>query len=321
MNTKALITGISGQDGSYLAELLLSKGYEVYGLVRRLSTPNIVNIEHILSDITLVEGDLTDQSSLNSIVKEVMPDEIYNLAAQSFVDISWKQPILTAEVTGLGAVRMFEAAKTYTPDAKIYQASSSEMFGKAQETPQTESTMFHPRSPYGCAKLYAHSMGINYRESYGMHISNGIMFNHTSERRGINFVSRKITDGVAKIYHGISNEIRLGNLDAKRDWGFAGDYVEAMWLMLQQDEPDDFVIATGETHSVQEFVEIAFNFIGCDYQDHVVVDSMFFRPVEVETLQGGYTKASNELNWKPTMTFNNLVKSMVSHDILINGIS
>jgi len=315
MNKKALVTGISGQDGSYLAELLLSKGYEVYGLVRRLSTPNIVNIEHILSDITLVEGDLTDQSSLNSIVKDVLPDEIYNLAAQSFVGTSWKQPILTAEVTGLGAVRMFEAAKTYSPDAKIYQASSSEMFGKVQETPQTETTMFYPRSPYGCAKLYAHWMGINYRESYGMHISNGILFNHESERRGIEFVTRKITDGVAKIYHGASDKLILGNLDAKRDWGYAGDYVKAMWLMLQQDKPKDYVVSTGETHSIRDFVELAFYHVGLFWGDYVIQDEQFMRPAEVDYLIGDSSLIQHDLGWVPNVKFNELVKIMVDYDI------
>lgn len=319
MTKTALITGITGQDGSYLAELLLSKGYDVYGLVRRLSTPNVNNIKHLLDKITLLEGDLTDQSSLNSAVLDTQPDEIYNLAAQSFVGTSWTQPILTAEVTGLGAVRVFEAVKNHCKDAKIYQASSSEMFGKVQETPQTEKTMFYPRSPYGCAKLYAHWMAINYHESYDMHISNGIMFNHESERRGIEFVTRKISDGVARIHHGMSIELRLGNLDAKRDWGYADDYVKAMWLILQQDNPDNYVISTGETHSIREFLEIAFGMVDLDYTDYVVVDPAFCRPAEVEMLQGDYSKAKNILGWNPKTTFTELAKQMVDHDVKTQG--
>jgi len=319
MSNTALLSGITGQDGSYLAELLLSKGYEVYGIVRRLSIPNTENIKNILNDVCLVEGDLTDQSSLNSIVNDIKPDEIYNLGAQSFVGTSWKQPVLTTEVTGLGAVRVFEAAKQHCPDAKIYQASSSEMFGKVQETPQTENTMFYPRSPYGCAKLYAHWMGVNYRESYNMHISMGIMMNHESKRRGIEFVTRKISNGVAKIYYGLSNELRLGNLDAKRDWGFAGDYVEAMWLMLQQDKPDDYVISTGQSHSIREFLEIAFELINLNYEDYVVVDPAFYRPTEVETLQGDYSKAKQILGWEPKMSFEDLVSSMVLNDLVLVG--
>ena len=316
MHTKsALITGITGQDGSYLAELLLGKGYDVYGLVRRLSTPNTTNITHILNKITLLEGDLTDQSSLDLAVSYSQPTEIYNLAAQSFVGTSWTQPILTTEVTGLGAVRVFEAVKNNCHDAKVYQASSSEMFGKVQETPQNETTMFYPRSPYGCAKLYAHWMGINYRESYDMHISNGLMFNHESERRGIEFVTRKISNGVAKIHRGISNELRLGNIDAKRDWGFAGDYVEAMWLMLQQDQPDDYVIATGDQHSIKEFLEMAFGTVGLNYVDYVKIDPAFYRPSEVETLMGDYSKAKRVLRWEPETTFKNLVHTMVKNDI------
>jgi len=317
MTKKALITGITGQDGSYLAELLLSKGYDVYGIVRRLSTPNITNIKNIMNDITLVEGDLMDQSSLNMAISQKQPDEIYNLAAQSFVGTSWTQPILTAEITGIGAVRVFEAAKQYCHDAKIYQASSSEMFGKVQETPQNENTMFYPRSPYGCSKLYAHWMAINYRESYGLHISNGILFNHESQRRGIEFVTRKISYGIAKIHHGLSNEIRLGNLDAKRDWGFAGDYVEAMWLMLQQKQPDDYVISTGESHSIREFLKIAFELVDLDYTKYIVVDSAFYRPAEVETLQGDNSKAIEKLKWKPKISFKELVHSMVTNDIAL----
>lgn len=310
---KALITGITGQDGSYLAELLLEKGYTVYGLIRRLSTPNTTNISHL--NIGLIEGDITDQSSINSAISLIKPDEVYNLAAQSFVGTSWTQPTLTADVTGLGAVRVFDAVKNICPYARIYQASSSEMFGKVQETPQTETTMFYTRSPYGCAKLYAHWMGINYRESYDMHISNGILFNHESPRRGIEFVTRKISNGVARIKCGLQTELRLGNIDAKRDWGFAGDYVRAMWLMLQQDTPDDYVIATNEQHSIREFLELAFGYVGLDYRDYVVIDQAYIRPAEVETLQGDYSKARNILNWEPSISFNKLVHMMVDNDM------
>jgi GDPmannose 4,6-dehydratase len=315
MVKSALITGISGQDGSYLAELLLSKGYDVFGVVRRLSTPNKTNINHILNDITLIDGDLSDQSSIDNAVRIIQPDEVYNLAAQSFVGTSWTQPILTGDVTGMGAVRVFEAVKNNCHDARVYQASSSEMFGKVQETPQCETTPFYPRSPYGCAKLYAHWMATNYRESYGMHISNGICFNHESSRRGIEFVTRKITDGVAKIHNSTSSDLILGNLDAKRDWGFAGDYVEAMWLMLQQDEPDDFVISIGESHTVREFANVAFNVIGLDYRDYVKTDKLFYRPAEVDTLLGDSTKARTVLGWKPHVSFEYLVKSMVLNDL------
>ncbi len=315
MTKKALITGITGQDGSYLAELLLEKGYEVYGLVRRLSTPNISRIDHILDKISLVEGDLTDQSSLNNAMKEVQPDEVYNLAAQSFVGTSWNQPVLTGEVTGMGAVRLLESVRHFCKDARIYQASSSEMFGKVLETPQTEATPFYPRSPYGCAKLYAHWMSINYRESYGMHISNGILFNHESERRGLEFVTKKITDGVARIKYGKSRELLLGNLEAKRDWGYAKDYVEAMWLMLQQDKPDDYVIATAETHSVQEFVEMSFAEVGLDWKQYVKQDPRFMRPAEVDYLIGDYSKAKKVLGWEPKVRFKDLVKIMVQSDM------
>lgn len=318
--TKALITGITGQDGSYLAELLVSKGYVVYGLVRRLSTPNTTNINHILDKITLVEGDLTDQSSLNWAVRNIQPDEIYNLAAQSFVGTSWTQPILTSDVTGMGAVRVFEAVRNYgNNDTKIYQASSSEMFGKVQETPQTENTKFYPRSPYGCAKLYAHWMGINYRESYGMHISNGILFNHESPRRGIEFVTRKITNAVAEIYYGFQDKLYLGNIDARRDWGHAEDYVRAMWLMLQQDNPDDYVIATNTQHSIRDFLDVSFSFVGLDYKDYVEIDPKFYRPAEVETLQGDYSKAKEKLPWVPVISFEELVHSMVKNDIDLIG--
>ncbi len=312
---RALITGITGQDGSYLAELLLEKGYSVYGVVRRLSTPNISRIDHIIDKINLIEGDLTDQSSLNYAIKEVQPDEVYNLAAQSFVGTSWNQPVLTGDVTGMGAVRLLEAVRHFSKDARVYQASSSEMFGKVQDMPQSESTKFYPRSPYGCAKVYAYWICINYRESYDMHISNGILFNHESPRRGVEFVTRKITNGVARIYHGLSKELRLGNLDSKRDWGYAGDYIKAMWLMMQQDKPDDFVIATGESHSVREFVELAFAEVGLNWEDYVKVDQKFFRPAEVEYLIGDYTKAKRVLGWEPAVKFEELVKMMVRADV------
>jgi GDPmannose 4,6-dehydratase len=311
----ALITGITGQDGSYLAELLLEKGYKVCGLIQRLSTPNLSRIEHIINKIELIEGDLTDQSSINNALKESMPDEVYNLAAQSFVATSWNQPVLTGDVTGLGAVRILEGVRHVCPDAHVYQASSSEMFGKVHETPQNENTRFYPRSPYGFAKLYAHWACINYRESYGMDASNGILFNHESPRRGIEFVTRKITDGVARIYHGLSKEVRLGKLDAKRDWGFAGDYVKAMWMMMQQKEPDDYVIATGETHSVGEFAELAFKEVDLDWKDYVKVDTKFLRPDEINILQGDTSKARKFLGWKPEVTFEELVKMMVKADV------
>ncbi len=311
----ALITGITGQDGSYLAELLLEKGYDVYGLIRRLSTPNISRIEHILSDIELVEGDLTDQSSINNAMHSIQPDEIYNLAAQSFVGTSWNQPVLTGDVTGLGIVRVLEGVRHTCPDAHVYQASTSEMFGKVHETPQNEMTRFYPRSPYGFAKVYGYWACINYRESYGMHVSNGILFNHESPRRGIEFVTRKITDGAARIKLGLADELRLGNLDAKRDWGYAGDYVEAMWLMMQQNEPNDYVIATNETHSVCEFVELAFNAVELDWEKYVVVDPKFIRPAEVDLLQGNASKAKQVLGWEPKVRFEELVTIMVEADM------
>ncbi len=315
MPTSALITGITGQDGSYLAELLLKKGYKVNGLIRRLSTPNISRIEHIVDKIELIEGDLTDQSSINNALKESTPDEVYNLAAQSFVVTSWNQPVLTGDVTGLGAVRILEGVRQVCPDAHVYQASTSEIFGKVHETPQNENTKFYPRSPYGFAKLYAYWACVNYRESYGMHVSNGILFNHESPRRGIEFVTRKITAGVARIFQGLSSELRLGNLDARRDWGYAGDYAKAMWLMLQQKEPDDYVIATGVTHTVGEFVELAFREMSLDWQEYVVVDPEFVRPPEVNLLVGDASKARDALNWKPEVTFEKLVKIMVKADV------
>ena len=311
---RALITGITGQDGSYLAELLLSKGYEVYGMVRRHSIPTMSRIKDIVDDITIIYGDMSDSMSLDSAVDTSKPHEIYNLAAQSFVGLSWSQPIHTSDVTGLGTLRLLESARRYAPKSRFYQASSSEMFGQVVETPQTENTPFYPRSPYGIAKLYAYWSCVNYRESYGMHISNGILYNHESPRRGIEFVTKKISDGVAKIYHGLETELRLGNTHAMRDWGFAGDFVEAMWLMLQQDNPDDYVIATGESHSVQEFVDKAFDVVGLDPSDRVVVDQQFMRPADVDMLQGDASKAKRVLGWEPSVTFDELVKMMVESD-------
>lgn len=313
----ALITGITGQDGSYLAELLLEKGYKVYGLVRRTSTPIMVNIEHIRDEIELISGDITDLSSLIRIVEEIQPDEVYNLAAQSFVGTSWEQPILTGNVTGLAVTNMLEAVRIAKPDARFYQASSSEMFGKVVETPQKETTPFYPRSPYGVAKLYGHWITVNYRESFDMYACSGILFNHESPRRGVEFVTRKITDAVARIKLGLADELRLGNLDSKRDWGFAGDYVKAMWLMLQQDSPKDFVISTGETHTVEEFVEIAFSHVGLDWKDYVVIDPKFVRPAEVDLLLGDCTKAKDSLGWELEVSFEQLVKMMVDSDLKI----
>ena len=316
MDKSALITGITGQDGSYLAEFLLKKGYEVFGLVRRLSTPNLGRIEHILEDVQLVEGDLTDQSSLISAVKRANPDEIYNLAAQSFVPTSWNQPMLTGDVTGLGVVRLLEAIRNLDENIKFYQASSSEMFGKVTEAPQNEKTPFYPRSPYGIAKLCGHWITVNYRESYDMHASSGICFNHESPRRGIEFVTRKVTDGVARIHLGMSKYLTLGNLDAKRDWGYAGDYVKAMWLMLQQKKPDDYVVATGKTHSVRELVATAFRVVGIDnWKAYVKVDKKFFRPAEVYELCGDFSKAKKKMGWTPKVTFEELIEMMVSADI------
>ncbi|MBP6979733.1 GDP-mannose 4,6-dehydratase [Candidatus Curtissbacteria bacterium] len=312
----ALITGITGQDGSYLAELLLDKGYEVYGVVRRLSTPNTERIETILPQLHLVEGDLYDEQSLISAIDLSQPDEVYNLAAQSFVKTSWNQAVLTGELTGMGVTRMLDALKHVKPDAKFYQASSSEMFGKVQETPQTEKTAFYPRSPYGVAKLYGHWMTINYRESYGMFAVSGILFNHESPRRGIEFVTRKVTDTAARVKLGLVDKVDFGNLDAARDWGFAGDYVEAMWLMLQQDKPDDFVIATGVTHTIKDFIVEAFKHIGIDnWQAHIGLDEKFMRPAEVDFLKGDATKAKEKLGWTPKTTFSELVKMMVDADM------
>lgn len=313
---KAFITGITGQDGSYLAELLLKKGYKVYGLDRRTSTVNYERINHIVNDIELLSGDLLDELSLIHAIKTAQPDEVYNLAAQSFVATSWNQPVLTGEFTALGATRVLEAVRIAAPQAHFYQASSSEMFGKVQAVPQTEQTSFYPRSPYGVAKLYGHWITVNYRESYDMHASSGILFNHESPRRGLEFVTRKITHAVARIKLGLQDQIRLGNLDAQRDWGFAGDYVEAMWLMLQQPNPDDYVISTDETHSVREFLDIAFARVGIDdWQDKVVIDPKFVRPAEVDLLIGDSTKARQQLNWKPKVSFKQLVEMMVDSDL------
>lgn len=315
----ALITGINGQDGSYLAEFLLSKGYRVTGIVRRSSTETQQRIEHIRSKIEIYQADLLDQSSLAKVMFDVQPDEIYNLAAMSFVPTSWQQPVLTAEFTAVGVTRMLEALRQSCPKARFYQASSSEMYGKVLEVPQNENTPFYPRSPYGVAKAYGHYITVNYRESYNLFACSGILFNHESPRRGLEFVTRKITDAVAKIKLGLQSELRLGNLDARRDWGFAGDYVRAMWLMLQQNKPDDFVIGTGETHTVREFVEIAFNHVGLDWQKFVVVDPKFYRPAEVDLLLGDPSKAKKELNWTPDVNFTQLVKMMVDADMKLHA--
>jgi GDPmannose 4,6-dehydratase len=312
---RALITGITGQDGSYLAEFLLEKGYEVIGMVRRTSTINFERIQHIQDRITLVQGDLLDQSSLIDILREHRPNEVYNLAAQSFVPTSFKQPVLTGEFTALGVTRLLEAIRLVDPTIRFYQASSSEMFGKVREVPQNENTPFHPRSPYGVAKVYAHWITVNYRESYGMFAVSGICFNHESPRRGLEFVTRKITYTAAKIKLGLAHELRLGNLEARRDWGYAPDYVRAMWLMLQQDEPEDYVIATGETHSVREFVELAFDYLGLDWKKYVVVDPALYRPADVDLLVGDATKARTKLGWAPSVTFEQLVKIMVDADL------
>lgn len=312
---RALITGITGQDGSYLAEFLLDKGYEVIGMVRRSSTVNFERIKHIQDKLTLVSGDLLDEVSLIHILREHRPHEVYNLAAQSFVQTSWPQPVFTGETTALGVTRLLDAVRIVDPDIRFYQASSSEMFGKVVEVPQKETTPFYPRSPYGVAKVYGHWITVNYRESYGMHTTSGILFNHESPRRGLEFVTRKISHGVARIKLGLDEELRLGNLEARRDWGFAGDYVEAMWLMLQQDQPDDYVIATGETHSVREFCELAFGYVGLDYRDYVVIDQRFMRPAEVDLLIGDPSKARQKLGWQPRTSFPELVQVMVEADL------
>ncbi len=316
MQKTALITGITGQDGSYLAELLLKKGYRVVGMTRRTSTEVHERIEHVVDDLEILSGDLLDQSSITSIVSEVRPDEIYNLAAQSFVPASWSQPVLTGEFTALGVTRVLEAIRQVNPEIRLYQASSSEMFGNAVESPQNEKTAFHPRSPYGVAKVYAHWIAVNYRESYGLFTCSGICFNHESARRGKEFVTRKISDGVARIKLGLANELRLGNLDAHRDWGYAGDYVRAMWMMLQQSEPDDYVIATGATHSVRDFVRVAFEVAGLgSFEPYVVVDPRFVRPAEVDRLIGDASKAKRALGWEPEVGFERLVEMMVESDL------
>ncbi len=312
---RALITGVTGQDGSYLAELLLDKGYEVHGVIRRTSTETLERIDHLRGRVQLVQADLTDQVSVIDAVQEVRPHELYNLAAQSFVPTSWRQPILTGDVTALGVTRVLEAIRVVDKGIRFYQASSSEMFGMVQESPQNEQTRFYPRSPYGVAKVYGHWITINYRESYGIFAASGILFNHESPRRGLEFVSRKITDGVARIKLGLQKELRLGNLDAKRDWGFAGDYVRAMWLMLQQDSPRDYVIASGSNHSVREFCEIAFGHAGLNWQDHVVSDPRFHRPAEVNVLLGDSSRARAEMGWRPETSFEALVKKMVDADL------
>jgi GDPmannose 4,6-dehydratase len=316
MTTKtALITGVTGQDGSYLAEWLLDRGYRVCGMVRRASTENFQRIEHLRDRIELYQADLLDPTSLTGLLVRTRPDEVYNLAAMSFVPTSWDQPVLTAEFTAVGVTRLLDALRQVCPQARFYQASSSEMFGKVHETPQRESTPFHPRSPYGVAKVYGHYLTVNYRESYGLFACSGILFNHESPRRGLEFVTRKITHGVARIKLGLANELRLGNLEARRDWGFAGDYVKAMWLMLQQEKPDDYVVGTGGTHRVEDFVRIAFGHAGLDWRRHVVVDPQFYRPAEVDLLLADPSKAHRALGWRPEMAFEQLVTTMVDADL------
>ncbi len=311
---KVLITGITGQDGSYLADMLLEKGYEVYGMVRRSSVEKLDRIEHIRDRINFVQADLLDQLSIISIIKQINPDEVYNLAAMSFVPTSWSQPVLTGEFTGIGVTRMLEAVRLVNKDIRFYQASSSEMFGKVKEIPQTEKTPFHPRSPYGVAKVYGHYITVNYRESYDIFAASGILFNHESPRRGLEFVTKKVTNAVAKIKLGLLDYLYLGNMDSKRDWGFAKDYVEAMWLMLQQDSPDDYVIATGESHSVKEWVQASFDCLGLDWEKYVKIDQKFIRPAEVDLLIGDSSKAQKVLGWKPQVNFEQLVKIMVEYD-------
>ena len=315
MPRRALITGITGQDGSYLAELLLDKGYEVVGMVRRSSTVNFERIAHIQDSVTLVPGDLLDEVSLIGILREHCPDEVYNLAAQSFVQTSWGQPVLTGETTALGVTRLLDAIRIAAPEARFYQASSSEMFGKVHEVPQNEHTPFYPRSPYGVAKVYGHWITVNYRESYGLHASSGMLFNHESPRRGLEFVTRKVSYGVARVALGLQDKLLLGNLEAQRDWGFAGDYVRAMWLMLQQDVASDYVVATGQTHSVRQLCEVAFSHVGIDWAEHVVVDERYLRPAEVDLLVGDATRARRELGWEPEVDFRRLVGMMVDADM------
>ncbi len=315
MKKKALITGITGQDGSYLAEFLLEKGYQVFGMIRRSSYEKLDRIAHIEKEIELIQGDLLDQNSLHNAIALVQPDEVYNLAAMSFVPTSWNQPVLTGEFTALGVTRLLEAIRQLKPDTKFYQASSSEMFGKTRESPQNENTPFYPRSPYGVAKVYAHFITVNYRESYNLFACSGILFNHESPRRGLEFVSRKITYGAVCIKLGLAEELRLGNLKARRDWGYAGDYVKAMWLMLQQEKPDDYVIATGKSHSVEEFVELAFSYLDLDWREYVKIDPKLFRPAEVDHLVGDASKARKILGWEPSVKFPELVKMMVDADL------
>jgi GDPmannose 4,6-dehydratase len=315
--TKALVTGITGQDGSYLAEFLLEKGYQVVGMVRRTSTTNFDRIKHIQDKLILTQGDLLDQVSLVDIMREYQPDEIYNLAAQSFVPTSWKQPVLTGEFTALGVTRMLDAMRMVAPEARFYQASSSEMFGKVRRVPQNEDTPFYPRSPYGVAKVYGHLITVNYRESYDLFACSGILFNHESPRRGLEFVTRKVTHGAARIKLGLAQELAMGNLEAQRDWGFAGDYVRAMWLMLQQEQPGDYVVATGKTHSVRQILEVAFGLVDLDYQEHVRVDHQFIRPADVDRLVGDASKAREKLGWKPEVGFEKLVEMMVDADLAL----
>ncbi len=315
MGKRALITGVTGQDGSYLAEFLLSKDYEVYGMVRRTSTVRYERIQHIQNQINIVQGDMGDHASLITAISTIQPDEIYNLAAQSFVPTSWNQPVFTGDITGLGVTRILDAIRSVNPQIKYYQASSSEMFGKVREVPQNESTPFYPRSPYGVAKVYGHWITVNYRESYGLFTCSGILFNHESPRRGLEFVTRKVTHHVAMIKLELANEIRIGNLESQRDWGYAGDYVRAMWLMLQQNEPDDYVIATGKTHSVERLLEVAFGHVGLNWRDYTVQDPQFMRPAEVDLLVGDATKANQELGWQPKVTFEELIGVMVDADL------
>jgi GDPmannose 4,6-dehydratase len=315
MNQTALITGITGQDGSYLAELLLEKGYRVVGMTRRTSTDSMQRIEHLQDRLEFVQGDLLDQPSLISAIQTVQPDEVYNLAAMSFVPTSWNQPVLTGEFTGLGVTRMLEAVRQVNPRIRFYQASSSEMFGKVREIPQTEDTPFHPRSPYGVAKAYGHFLTVNYRESFDMYAVSGILFNHESPRRGLEFVTRKVSDGASRIELGMAKQLKMGNLEARRDWGFAGDYVRAMWCMLQQPAASDYLVATGVDHSVRELCQIAFAHVGLDYRDHVVVDQSLYRPAEVDHLLGDASKARRELEWEPTVSFEELIRMMVDSDM------
>jgi GDPmannose 4,6-dehydratase len=315
MKRTALITGITGQDGSYLAEFLLAKGYAVYGLVRRSSTINFERLKHLQDQIELLPGDLLDQNSLISALKQSNPEEVYNLASQSFVPTSWNQPVLTGEFTALGVTRMLEAVRVVNPKIRFYQASSSEMFGMVRESPQNEKTAFYPRSPYGVAKLYGHWIAVNYRESYGLFVCSGILFNHESPRRGIEFVTRKVTYGAARIKLGLQKKLKMGNLDAERDWGYAGDYVRAMWLMLQQDDPHDYVVATGVTHSVRDVLKVAFEYLNMNYLDHVEIESALLRPAEVFHLCGDCSKARKELGWEPTVSFESLIKMMVDEDL------